>query len=447
VLVRPPVVRYAKSDDGVHVAFQVFGDGPGLLYVPHWATHLEVLWEEPLIADFLRRLGTFSTVVLFDKRGTGLSDPISAPVLPTLERWCDDALTVLNAAGIEEVALLGVDAGGLLMQLFAALHPSRTRSLVLYGSAARLRRADDYPAGIPDWLVTEYLDTVEQHWGSEILGLDISAPSMVGDEAYREWVARYQRQSASPGVILAMMRMIVEVDLRSILATIRAPTLVLHRTDDRWYPIGHGRYLAEHIPNARFVELSGADHNIEAGDSDAVVRQIEDFLTGTAPAPNLDGVLATLLFTDLVSSTEELSQRGDQSWRGVLDRHDALVGRQLQRYRGRLVKLTGDGLLATFDGPARAVRCAGAIRETVRSLGLQVRAGLHAGEVTFRDDDVSGLAVHIAERVCSSAPADEILVTRTIVDLISGSGLRFEPAGDHTLKGVPGVWQLFRARP
>ena len=439
-------MRYAKADDGVHVAFQVFGDGPGLLYVPHWATHLELLWEEPLIADFLRRLGTFSRVVLFDKRGTGLSDPVSTPVLPTLERWCDDALTVLSSAGIEEVALLGVDAGGLLMQLFAALHSSRTRSLVLYGSAARLRRADDYPAGIPDWLVTDYLDTVEQHWGSEILGLDLSAPSMVGDAAYREWVARYQRQSASPGVILAMMRMIVEVDLRSILATIRAPTLVIHRTDDRWYPIGHGRYLAEHIPNARLVELPGADHNIEAGDSDAVVRQIENFLTGTSHAPNLDGVLATLLFTDLVSSTEELSQRGDQRWRGVLDRHDALVGRQLQRYRGRLVKLTGDGLLATFDGPARAVRCAAAIRETVRSLGLQVRVGLHAGEVIVRGDDISGLAVHIAERVCSTARADEILVTRTIVDLSSGSGLPFEAAGDHSLKGVPGESQLYRAR-
>lgn len=441
----PPVVRYAKADDGVHVAFQVFGDGPGLLYVPHWATHLELLWEEPLVADFMRRLGSFSTVVLFDKRGTGLSDPVSTPVLPTLERWCDDAVTVLNAAGLEEVALMGVDAGGLLMQLFAAMHPSRTRSLVLYGSAARLRRADDYPAGIPDGLVANYLDTVEQDWGSEILGLDISAPSLSGDSAYREWVARYQRQSASPGVILAMMQMIVEIDLRSILPAIRAPTLIIHRTGDRWYPIGHGRYLAEHIPNARLVELPGSDHSIEAGDSDLVVRHIEDFLTGTSQAPNLDGVLATLLFTDLVSSTEELSHRGDQSWRGILDRHDALVGRQLQRYRGHLVKLTGDGLLATFDGPARAVRCAGAIYETVRSVGLHVRAGLHTGEVTVRGDDISGLAVHITERVCASALADEILVTRTIVDLSSGSGLLFEPAGDRTLKGVPGVWPLFRA--
>lgn len=223
----------------------------------------------------------------------------------------------------------------------------------------------------------------------------------------------------------------------------RAPTLVIHRTGDRWYPIGHGRYLAEHIPNARLVELPGSDHSIEAGDSDLVVRHIEDFLTGTSQAPNLDGVLATLLFTDLVSSTEELSHRGDQSWRGILDRHDALVGRQLQRYRGHLVKLTGDGLLATFDGPARAVRCAGAIRETVRSVGLHVRAGLHTGEVTVRGDDISGLAVHITERVCASALADEILVTRTIVDLTPGSGLLFEPAGDRTLKGVPGVWPLF----
>jgi class 3 adenylate cyclase len=440
---KPPAVRYAKTADGAHIAFQVVGDGPALVYMPHWATHLEMLWEEPLISSFVRRLATFSKVIMFDKSGVGLSDPVPTPMLPTLEKWCDDALAVLDASSTDRATLVGCDAGAVLAQLFAALHPSRTSALVLYGTAARVRRAADYPAGLPDRLVELFLEMVEQGWGASPVGLDLSDPSMTRDEAYRDWQVRFQRQSASPGVIMAMMRMIVDVDLRGILPTIRVPTLVLHRTNDSWYPIAHGRYLAEHIPGARFVELEGSDHSIEFGDSDAAVRQIELFLTGTSHAPEVDRVLTTVLFTDLVSSTEEASHRGDQSWRSLLDRHDALVQRQLDRYRGRLIKTMGDGLLATFDGPARAVRCASAIRDAVRSLGLEIRAGLHTGEVVMSGDDVSGIAVNIAQRVCSAAQANEIIVSRTVVDLVAGSGIGFEDRGDHTLKGVPGSWQLF----
>lgn len=438
-----PAIRYARTADGVHIAYQTLGEGPPLLYMPHWATHLELLWEEPLTAGFIARLAEFSTVILFDKRGVGLSDPVPTPMLPTLEKWCDDALAVLDATNNDRAALMGCDAGALLMQLLAALHPARTSALVLYGTGARMRRAPDYLAGVPDHLADSFLDTVEESWGSHPVGIDVSDPSMSTDDTYRSYQVRYQRQSASPGVILEMMRVILEVDLRSVLPTIQAPTLVLHRTGDRWYPIAHGRYLAEHIPGARLVELQGEDHSPEFGDADAVIREVEMFLTGSSHAPETDRVLLTVLFTDLVSSTADASEMGDRSWQSVLDRHDSLVHRQLERYRGRLVKHTGDGLLASFDGPARAVRCATAIREALRGMGLQVRVGVHTGEVILRGDDLAGIAVHIAQRVCSTAAASEVLVSRTVVDLVAGSGIDFDDHGEHVLKGVPGSWHLF----
>jgi class 3 adenylate cyclase len=441
-----PMIRYAKTSDDLHIAYQVVGDGPALVYMPHWATHLELLWEEPSSARVLRRLASFARLILFDKRGVGLSDPVPVPVLPTLETWCDDVLAVLEASRTEAAALVASDAGSFVAQLFAALHPSRTSALVLYGSAARLRRADDYPAGLPHHVVDAFLDVVEQSWGTEPVGLDVSDPSAARDESFRAWQTSYQRQSASPGTIMAMMRMVVEIDLRPILPSISTPTLVVHRSGDRWYPIAHGRYLAEHIPNAEFVELEGSEHDIAFGDSQAVILRIEEFLTGASHVPELDRILVTVLFTDIVASTSEASRLGDRTWHGLLDQHDALVQRQLGRYRGRMIKATGDGLLAIFDGPARAVRCAAAIRDALRGFGLDVRAGLHTGEVEMRDQDVTGLAVNIAQRVSSSAAASEILVSRTVVDLVAGSGIEFDARGERQLRGVPGVWQLYSVR-
>jgi class 3 adenylate cyclase len=437
-----PETRYARSKDG-HVAYQIVGDGPrDLVFIPSWTSNVEAMWEEPSLARFLRCLARFSRLLCFDKRGTGVSDPVPLAALPTLEQWMDDVRTVMDAASSERAALLGHGEGGQMAMLFAATHPERTAALILGDTSARLVRDVDYPWGVPSDWVPRFLHLTEDFWGSGST-VDLVAPSAAHDERFRRWYARFERLAIGPRAAVAMSAFTLERDLRGVLPTIRVPTLVLHRAGDRFIRVGHGRYLAEHIPGAKYVELSGKDHLFYVGDTEAVVGEIEEFLTGARPVPEIDRVLSTVLFTDIVGSTERAARLGDRAWRALLDTHHDIVRRELERHRGREVKTVGDGFLATFDGPARAIRCACAIRDGVRSLGIEIRAGLHSGECELMKDDVGGIAVHIGARVVASASPGEVLVSGTVKDLVAGSGLRFVDRGVHNLHGVPGAWRLF----
>jgi len=437
-----PETRYARSKDG-HVAYQVVGDGPlDLVFIPSWASNVEVMWEEPSIARFFPRLSTFSRVLCFDKRGTGVSDPVPLAALPTLEQWMDDVRTVMEAAGSKRAALLGTHEGGQMAILFAATYPERTSALILVDTCARHVRDVDYPWGLPADRVPAFLQRLEQVWGTGSY-LDIFAPSVAHDERFRRWFARSQRLSSGPRAAATMHAAYLERDLRGVLPSIRVPTLVLHRTGNRYIRVGHGRYLAEHIPGAKYVELPGEDHLVMVGDTETMLGEIEEFLTGVRPLPESDRVLATVLFTDIVTSTARSAQVGDRRWKDLLDQHDTLIRPELERHRGRLVKNTGDGILATFDGPARAIRCAQAIATSVKSLGIEVRAGLHTGEVELRGEDVTGMGVNIAARVMDAAGPGEVVVSSTVKDLVAGSGLRFADRGTHDLRGVPGEWRLF----
>lgn len=435
-----PAIRYAKSGD-VHVAYQVIGEGPiDLVIVPGWVSHLEILWEEPQAAAFLRRLGEFSRLILFDKRGTGMSDPMT--YAPPIDERMDDIRAVMDAAGSERAALLGYSEGGALALVFAATHPERVSAVIAYASFARLLRGSDYPFGIPDNAVARFLEGAARAGATGEL-YDVVVPSRRGDEQFRQWFARITRQAASPAMMELSMRANVSIDIRRLLPSVRVPTLVVHRKDDQLLPVDHGRYLGEHIPGAKYVELEGGDHWPWFGDTGAVVEEVEEFLTGMRHVAPSERVLATVMFTDIVGSTERLAEMGDTAWRHVLDQHDAVAGRQVERFRGRKVKHTGDGVLATFDGPARAVQCARAIRDATRAIGLEVRAGLHVGECERRGDDIGGLAVHIAARVAEGAGPGEILVSSTVKDLVAGSGIAFEERGARQLRGVPGEWRLF----
>ena len=439
-----PVTRYARADDGVHIAYQVFGDGPfDLVVVPGFISHVELAWEMPGLPRFLRRLGSFARVIMFDKRGTGMSD--RAERLPDIDRRMLDIEAVMSAVDSEEAALFGISEGGPMAILFAAAHPERTRSLVLWGTYARITRAPDYPHGFDRDQFMASAEHFEPTWGTGV-GLGGWAPSLAGDPSARESFARLQRLAASPGVAVALLSSYMDIDVRTALPLVHAPTLVMHRADEFMVPVAHGRYLAEHIAGARLVEVPGRDHFWWTEDQDAILDEIEEFLTGNRSGPQPDRVLATVLFTDIVDSTRRAAELGDHEWKLMLDQHDTMAARQVERYGGRLVKTTGDGLLATFDGPARAARCGVAIRAGARAIGLGVRAGVHVGEIEIRGDDVAGLAVHIAQRVSSLAEADEVLVSRTLVDLVVGSGLQFDERGEHELKGVPGRWQTFAVR-
>jgi pimeloyl-ACP methyl ester carboxylesterase len=435
--VRTPETHYAKSGD-VNIAYQVMGDGPlDLVVVPGFISHLENDWDEPRSAHFLERLASFSRLIRFDKRGTGLSDRPGG--LPDLETRMDDVRAVIDAVGSERSALFGYSEGGPMCCLFAATHPDRTTALVLYGTyAAKLDPDDAYP-----WAVTweqrqAYADQVEREWGDES-ELGNMAPN--ADAALTAWWRTRARASASPGAARALILMNSRIDVRRVLPTIRVPTLVLHRRGDRDSRPEEGRYIAEHIPGARFVELAGEDH-IPWIDADQIVDEVEEFLTGVRRGPEPDRVLATVLLTDIAGSTERAAELGDRRWRELLEAHHALVRRELARWRGREVDTAGDGFLATFDGPARAIRCACAIRDGVHNLGLEIRAGLHTGECEIIGDKVGGIAVHTAARVASRAGAGEVLVSGTVRDLIAGSGIELEHRGVHTLKGIPGEWQL-----
>jgi pimeloyl-ACP methyl ester carboxylesterase/class 3 adenylate cyclase len=452
VIATRPRTHYANVGDDRYVAYQVFGDRPlDLVFVPTWISQIEALWEEPSVVRVLERMARFSRVILFDRRGTGLSDPVTGA--PTLEERMDDVRAVLDAVGSERAALFGFSEGGPMSALFAATYPSRVSALILYGMAPRALRAPDYPWGREPSERPQEWDRIAATYGyAEDLLLDVwgrttdveaMSPGAIGDERVYEWLGRLQRLAAGPGAALEILRTIAETDVRDVLPTISVPTLIIHRAGDTIVPVEVGRYVASLMPEAKYVELPGVDHLPILGDSDLILDEMEEFLTGMRHEPEPDRVLSTILFTDIAGSTERAAELGDRRWRDLLATHNEAVRRELALFRGREVKTTGDGFLATFDGPARAIRCACAIVHAMRPLGIEIRAGLHTGECEVMDGDIGGLAVHIAARVAGHAAASEVLASRTVIDLVAGSKLEFQPRGTHRLKGVPGKWQLY----
>jgi pimeloyl-ACP methyl ester carboxylesterase len=442
-----PQTRYAQSD-GASIAYQVLGDGPlDLVVVPGFATHIELQWESPPMVSFFERLAGFSRLILFDKRGTGLSDPVAE--VPTLEQRAEDVRAVMDAVGSRRAAVLGISEGGPMSVLLAAAHPERVTALVLYGSMGRTTEASDYPwASSAEALRESTVEFIAPYWGQDAQGMvELFAPSLADDPRTAEFVARMERSSASPAMVLKIFEMFLDIDVRAVLPTIHVPTLVLHRRGDRAVNRRAGEHLAAAIPGARYVELAGIDHLPWAGDSDAVIGEIEEFLTGVRSVPEPDRVLATVMFTDIVGSTAKAAELGDTRWRELLGSHLATVRAELANFRGREVKTLGDGFLATFDGPARAISCGQAITNAVRSLGIEVRIGIHCGEVELMGEDVGGIAVHIAARIGAIASAGEVLVSSTVKDLVAGSGIRFDDRGTAELKGIADEWRLFAALP
>jgi class 3 adenylate cyclase len=441
----PAKTEYARSGD-LHIAYQVVGDGPiDLVYVPGWVSHIEQAWEEPSLARFLNRLAAFSRLIVFDKRGTGLSDRVPNAELPPLEERMDDLRAVMDAAGSERAAVFGFSEGGNLSALFAASHPERTKALLLFGTFAKRLRSPDYP-----WAPTPeerdlFCEEVERDWAR---GIDLAryVPSKLGDAAFVRRLSAYFRNAASPGAAVTLLRMNTEIDIRNILPAIHVPTLVMNRSGDRSVHVDEGRWMAAQIPGARFVELAGEDHMPWVGDQDAILDEAQEFLTGARPEREPDRVLATVLVTDIVGSTRHAARLGDRAWSELLARHHAIVRKELGRFRGREIDTAGDGFLATFDGPARAVGCACRIRDAVAPLGIEIRAGLHTGELELADGQVRGIAVHTGARISAAAQAGEILVSSTVKDLVSGSGIMFSDRGEHALKDIPRSWQLFAAR-
>lgn len=438
-----PRTRYAKSGD-VSIAYQVFGSGDvNLVYAPAWVTHVEYAWEEPSYARFLNRLGSFCRVAMFDKRGTGLSDRDAG--YPTLEERVDDIRAVMHAAGFERAAILGSSEGGNMAALFAATHPERTLALILVGVFAKRIWSPDYPWAPTPKERADWIRRIEEGWGG-VVDLAEMAPSRADDPIFAEWFATYLRLGASPRAALTLARTNTEIDIRHVLPAIGAPTLVLHRRRDRDARIEEGQFIARQIPNARFVELDGEDHLLWVGDQDRLLDEIERFLTGSLRAAASERVLATILYTDIVGSTEQAARLGDARWKDLLQRHHAAVRGEFARFGARELNAMGDGFLASFDGPARAIRCAAAIRSAVRSLGLRIRAGIHTGECQLHDGALAGIALHIGARVAVLGGSDEILTSGTVKDLTVGSGIGFEPRGVHILKGVPGEWPVFAVR-
>jgi class 3 adenylate cyclase len=436
----PARTRYARNGD-VHIAYQVFGEGPlDLVFVPSWLSHVEQLWEEPRLARFLDGLASFARVILFDRRGTGLSDRTEKA--SPLDEQIDDVRAVLDAVGSEKPALLAFSEGGAMAALFAASHPDLVRALVLYTPMPRLLWAPDYPWGSTPEERLARLGPLFDNWG-EGDHIEFFAPSEANDERLREWWGRLERLSMGPAAARSHLEVIGDVDVRDVLPSIQCPTLVMRREGDTLIDARHARYTAERIPGARYVELPGADSLIAVGDIETALQVIRHFLTGTREPVRAERVLATVLFTDIVGSTERAAELGDERWRKLLDGHDRLMREHVEQYRGRVVKSLGDGGLALFDAPSRAIGGAVAIRDAVRQLGLEIRAGLHTGECELRSDDVGGLAVHIGARVSALAGAGEILVSRTVHDLVVGSGVRLADRGEHQLKGVPGSWHTY----
>ena len=439
-----PETCYATSR-GASIAYQVLGDGPvDVVLVSHEGVVLEAMWEQPLIVRALEKLGAFSRLILFDHRGTGVSDPLPTDHRLAMEDRIADMQAVIDAVGCDRVALVASSDGGPMSILYSATYPQRTSALVLYGCFARMAWAPDYPCGLPAHQYELWMELLRGHWGDGST-LAAVAPSLARDAGWRRWWARSERVGYSRAAVLALFQTAWEIDTIGILPSLQVPTLVIHRTGDRWIGAGHGRFLAEHIAGARFVELPGEDHLFYAGDVDAVLDEIEEFLTGARHGPESHRVLTTVLFTDIVGSTELAGQIGDRAWHDLLEQHHAVVRKQLVRFDGVEVDTAGDGFLATFDGPGRAVRCALETVDALAELGLSIRAGLHTGECELVGGKVAGMAVHIGARVAAFAGPGQVVVSSTVKDLLAGSGITFSDRGVHPLKGLPDEWRLFGA--
>jgi pimeloyl-ACP methyl ester carboxylesterase len=440
-----PRTQYTKSGDA-SIAYQVTGDGPiDVVLVLGFATHVEIQWELPAFEHFFNRIGSFARLIVFDKRGTGLSDPVME--VPTLEERVDDVRAVMDAAGSQRAALFGISEGGPMSILFAATHPDRVEALVLYGAMARTTEAPDYPWASPaDALRESAAEFIAPNWGTRPEGMvELFAPSAADHPGVIEFTGRIERSAASPAMVQQIFEMFLDVDVRGVLPTIHVPTLVLHRRGDRVVNYRAGRDLAERIPGSHYVELAGIDHLPWSGDAESVLGEIEEFLTGARSEPEPERVLATVMFTDIVGSTQRVEDLGDERWRALLTEYQDTVRRELTRFRGREVKMLGDGCLSTFDGPARAIRCGRAIAQASRTLGLDLRIGLHCGEIELMDGDVGGIAVHIAARIADVAGAGEVLVSSTVKDLVAGSGIEFAERGPTQLKGIAEEWRLYAA--
>ena len=439
-----PTTKFAKLGND-RVGYQVLGEGPiDLVFLTGMSSHLDLRWEEPLNEYFLHRLASFSRLILFDRRGTGVSDPVPSDNLPTWEQWADDMRVVFDAVGSERAAIMAWLDGGPMAMLFAATYPERTVALVLAHTAAKYVRAEDYPHGWAPGVAEQLLHMVEELWGTEGF-VSIAAPSRSQDEGFRQRYGRYLRAAARPREAAAQLRNLLSADVRHVLPLIHCPTLVLNRSGSRLVTTDQARYLAEHIPDARLVELPGTDGVLVTEHASEILDSIEEFLGGIPGGSVPDRVLATVLFTDIVNSTDLAASMGDRRWRAVLETHDEITRDQVSRFQGRFIESTGDGVLATFDRPGRAIRAARAIQESIRALGIDIRAGLHTGEIELREGGhrVGGIAVHIAARVTAIAAPGEILVSSTVKDLVAGSGSEFSDRGVYDLKGVPGAWRLF----
>jgi pimeloyl-ACP methyl ester carboxylesterase len=435
-----PETRFARAGD-LSIAYQVVGGGDvDVILVPQWLSNIEQYWEHPSAAYFLRRIASFSRLIMFDKRGTGLSDAV--PTTQTLEERMDDVLAVMDAVGSERAVILGTSEGGPMAALFAATYPDRCISLILVGACARWLRSDDYPEGRPREVAEAYGKIWIDGWGSGA-SLNVLAPSLAKDDRFRRWWGRFERFSVRPGMVAPIFEAINETDVRAVLPAITVPTLVLHRDHDRLIDVANGRYLAEHIPGARYVELAGDDHIYFAGDADALLDEIEEFVTGSRGMHDPDRILATVMFTDIVSSTEHAARLGDRRWHDLIEAHDRLIHNQIAVYRGRTIRSTGDGVFAAFDGPARAIRCALAAVDAARTLDVEIRAGLHTGECQLQGDDLAGVTVHIGARIADLAGPAQVLVSGTVRDLVVGSNIGFHYRGVEALAGVPGEWRLF----
>ncbi len=436
-----PETRYAKTPDGLSIAYQVVGSGPvDIAFLPFFGA-VDVMWDDPLYAQALERMSKIGRLICCERRGLGVSDAIPLAALPTPEAWSEDIRTILDNVGSESAVVVCNGSASYMGLFFAATHPERTRALVLIDAAAHTLRSDDYPIGLEE--VESWMAIAERVWGTAATAYAL-APSRAADPVFGAWAARWQRAVSGPAMGMAFMRWIYSLDMRSALPAIRIPTLVLQREEGMaTLPAGSGRFIAEHIEGARYVELPGSDVSFFTDRSDGLIDHIEEFITGVRPRPTVDRALSTVLFTDVVGSTAKVTEIGDERWQRLLEQHDILIEHHLDRYRGRKVAHTGDGILATFDGPARAVHCARDICDAVRALGIEVRAGLHTGEVELRGDAIGGIAVHIGRRVCALAGPGEVLVSRTVTDLVAGSDLRFTDRGEHTLKGVPGNWNIY----
>ncbi len=433
-------IRYTQGE--LQIAYQVLGEGDlDVVFAFDWASNIETIWKHPSVERFLRRFASFSRLILFDTRGMGLSDPVLEPA--PLEEWMDDVRAVMDAVGSERAALVGHGHGGQLGMVFAAAHPERTQALVTINSFARLAQAEDYPPGMPESVQHRVLTRIREGWGTG-MSLAVLAPDIAGDEQAVRWWASLERAAGSPRRAARKQQMVLDTDVRHVLPAIAVPTLVLQTAGNPYIVPGHGRYLAEHIPGARYVELPGEGHWPWASAAAMTSADvIEEFLTGSRSSLGTERVLATVAFTDIVRSTELAAELGDARWRELIETHDSVARREVEAARGRLVKTTGDGILATFDGPARAIRAIRATQEALAAVGLPIRGGLHTGEVEVRGDDVGGIAVHIGARVAGLADAGEVLVSSTVKDLVAGSGLEFQDRGEHDLKGVPGAWRIY----